>query len=1236
MLLVLRGDADWPENVMLVEDEATAGAIRTPAFKPQTRPVSATVSGSAFDLYAIPLDLGRTIRVGGDGQACAQRQCVLLALGQRVAPGQSLRELSPVIRTTFFALSVLLLLLIPMLKLRAIDQNGSLHWVEVAALIASVPLALATLALLFATIGHWFQLRHEWDARAMSEASVLAGELEVEVQKTLNKALLVGDCLRAEGGDACGKRGPKLVAPLLSANLRNLHDSAVFDERSYPSNSQPAATVADRRYFRKLATGEGLSPLDQNWRSAVAKVPSIIDGSSRLVVVLRRDPIEQARCREEDPPPDIAETDADRCFILMSKELTSTLERPMPPGFGYAVIDPESMEVIEHSDASRIHSQHFDEQIGKADWLATFRDAMAAKCARRESNAPASPISTLYAGDSVRMALATACKPGWIVATWYSKARAQQQVTFPTRLASGVVMLIALVTALLALATGTLDRDRLIATVWPRPDNMDARPATPAQVEGASANRELAAGLPWLTGYLLVGIVGFGGDLALWHAAMIVLLTALAFYRGYYARRARATINLASCALVLLVGIFSFAFASQVPGIAYAAYLLSGIALAWNVRRIGAAARNIGFRLGQRSRNGYLRFAILIRRISRRSFARNQRAGEAALPSRWRRRRLRRAKEVEAVATKTASVRRVQIWAMLLLAVLPVVSGYRAAYDAVEDATREHAGFERNQAEIEAFEAIGQMQRDRSSEQNAKSPAEQCKDVADRSIWPCTSSGEKDPEGGATEVRRWLGEQAAADERWIEPAQADAPDAKAAPRFVRVAASTDAPAAKAAARDRLGSAKAGFVALVLALAFAGFSLTLLAMLNHNLFGLHHFEFRSLHPRMTAYKLIETSRDSDIRKILFIDFPWTEYEALKDQLSGGAGFELLHLGQLRDDQTVRSAATLGRKPWVVLGFESIISNNELRQRALLLMERLMSQPEAEIYFFSEMLPIARLKHQRDREKEERRSAGVESRGFESEAFRWAELFESFATFRHEEAEDPEHKLEVLFSGSTDAQNRLKLWREQTGGESRVIDEELRAIPSTKVKKQRITFTMPLPPAATPSGTSPAVASPGRRSLPPTREQIYEYLANFLGDYYQSQWVRSSKEEHLVMHHLAHGRFVNADNFSVINNLLTRGLVKRDPNFQLMNQSFAYWIRMLEHPRWFERYRHEVEHGGTWRQLRVPVLMIVVIAGVGGAYLDQGMTGSLVTLVPAIAASVPLIFGRFIQARQGLAA
>jgi hypothetical protein len=55
---------------------------------------------------------------------------------------------------------------------------------------------------------------------------------------------------------------------------------------------------------------------------------------------------------------------------------------------------------------------------------------------------------------------------------------------------------------------------------------------------------------------------------------------------------------------------------------------------------------------------------------------------------------------------------------------------------------------------------------------------------------------------------------------------------------------------------------------------------------------------------------------------------------------------------------------------------------------------------------------------------------------------------------------------------------------------------------------------------------------------------------------------TKEERLALIHLAEGYFVNPRNVELIERLMQRGLIRRDPDFQVANRSFARFVLTAE--------------------------------------------------------------------------
>jgi hypothetical protein len=387
----------------------------------------------------------------------------------------------------------------------------------------------------------------------------------------------------------------------------------------------------------------------------------------------------------------------------------------------------------------------------------------------------------------------------------------------------------------------------------------------------------------------------------------------------------------------------------------------------------------------------------------------------------------------------------------------------------------------------------------------------------------------------------------------------------------------------------------------LALAAAGavvLVLQLLRALGAALFGLQHLDFT----RLKSPSSTQIAEDGSLSRVLLIDYSWKQMGDLRDALDDPKVFDVSrNRKSLCDDKWV---VPKDKKNWIVLGLESILMNQELRIRCLDFLEELTSDDGVKVYFFSEVSPLARLRQAREREKEAPagQSGGADtSSQAHRESFRWSSLFADFTTFYGVPPDLPQSEP----------------WTEPKDFVDKILNREFRLIGSTKLYDQR-----------------PAAREKDRDLRLVSHEAVIAYLANFLGDYYQRQWLKSTKEERMAMHHLAHGRYINAANFIVLDNLLLRGLVRRDPDFQLMNESFAHWIRMLNQPEWFEEFRIQAERGGTWQMMRGPLLLTIISSVTFLTYLDRGGSGSLLALLPAVAAGVPLLLSQISQARNNL--
>ena len=149
------------------------------------------------------------------------------------------------------------------------------------------------------------------------------------------------------------------------------------------------------------------------------------------------------------------------------------------------------------------------------------------------------------------------------------------------------------------------------------------------------------------------------------------------------------------------------------------------------------------------------------------------------------------------------------------------------------------------------------------------------------------------------------------------------------------------------------------------------------------------------------------------------------------------------------------------------------------------------------------------------------------------------------------------------------------------------------------------------------------------LPTRREVLYE-IGVGAEPFYRGVWTACSKDEKLALRQLAEEGVVNPRNQAVVSQLLRIGLVRRDPTFRLMNETFRHFVlRELptaELAAW--------EHEGIrlpWGSITTTVLT-VALGLFGLLVLTQlQLVDAWVGYVPALAPAVPTVLKLFAGAQ-----
>jgi hypothetical protein len=152
----------------------------------------------------------------------------------------------------------------------------------------------------------------------------------------------------------------------------------------------------------------------------------------------------------------------------------------------------------------------------------------------------------------------------------------------------------------------------------------------------------------------------------------------------------------------------------------------------------------------------------------------------------------------------------------------------------------------------------------------------------------------------------------------------------------------------------------------------------------------------------------------------------------------------------------------------------------------------------------------------------------------------------------------------------------------------------------------------------------------RDLPtgtsPTREDVLFEIGIAAEPFYRAIWTSCSKAERIVLRQLAEEDVVNPRNPAVVARLMRSGLIRRDPLFCLMNETFRRFV-IHELP---SETLVEWEYQGVrlpWAS--VSTTMFTVGLGIAGVLVltQQQLIDAWVGYVPALAPAVPTVWKLF---------
>jgi hypothetical protein len=140
---------------------------------------------------------------------------------------------------------------------------------------------------------------------------------------------------------------------------------------------------------------------------------------------------------------------------------------------------------------------------------------------------------------------------------------------------------------------------------------------------------------------------------------------------------------------------------------------------------------------------------------------------------------------------------------------------------------------------------------------------------------------------------------------------------------------------------------------------------------------------------------------------------------------------------------------------------------------------------------------------------------------------------------------------------------------------------------------------------------------------TREHLINRVRNQAATYYRNLWGSCSSEEKLTLVHLAQDRLLSPSDPEIAQ-LLRKGLIVRDPDVHLMNESFRQFVKSDECTGDVTGCEEEAKKGSPWHIMKTPLLVALISVVLFLFITQRDLYTSWLAIMTAITTAIPALF------------
>jgi hypothetical protein len=298
--------------------------------------------------------------------------------------------------------------------------------------------------------------------------------------------------------------------------------------------------------------------------------------------------------------------------------------------------------------------------------------------------------------------------------------------------------------------------------------------------------------------------------------------------------------------------------------------------------------------------------------------------------------------------------------------------------------------------------------------------------------------------------------------------------------------------------------------------------------------------------------------------------------------------------------------------VVTDIDKDIDDARIASRKLALIEELVADPTQTVVVLSQHAPrvLAR--------------SGRWPRQYSDDSDRWDRLLNSFVVLdRSQTSETVRLGLNVTLDPPSMISNwRSKLWGQDSPDESAGVRDWRHILLEQEAGRNRALLRICNDLGRTQSFQSRAL----------TADQILDEIEERAFPYYSQEWNACTDEERVVLEHIARYGLATAASRRVVRRLLVKGLISKDPELKVMNQTFRRFILTPDRKAQVRRIEIQAE-ASVWDRLRWPLGLTAAAAALFLFTTQRETFNSTVAAVAGVSTAVPALVRFFAGLQRG---